>query len=86
LKDAIRLHERKVESSSQQYQRRKEAIHRRLSNLINVGYNDKDCKRLCKRLRRHQKELFTFLDYDDVSPYAFSETLLGKSCLFEAVD
>jgi hypothetical protein len=69
LKDAIRLHERKVESSSQQYQRRKEAIHRRLSNLINVGYNDKDCKRLCKRLRRHQKELFTFLDYDDVSPY-----------------
>jgi hypothetical protein len=69
LKDAIRLHERKVEFSSQQYQRRKEAIHQRLSNLISVGYDDKDCHRLCKRFKRHQKELFTFLDYDEVSPY-----------------
>jgi hypothetical protein len=69
LKDAVRLHERKVELAPQQYETRKERIHQRLSNLINIGYDDKDCKRLCKRLRRHQKELFTFLDYDDVSPY-----------------
>jgi hypothetical protein len=69
LKDAVRLHERKVELAPQQYETRKERIHQRLSNLINLGYDDKDCKRLCKRLRKHQKELFTFLDYDDVSPY-----------------
>lgn len=69
LKDAIRLHERKEEFSSPQYQRRKESIHQRLSNLVRVGYDDKDCHRLSKRLKRHQNELFTFLDYDEVSPY-----------------
>ena len=69
LQDAIRLHERKVELAPQQYETGKERIHQRLSDLINAGYDDKDCHRLCKRLRRHQKELFTFLEYDEVSPY-----------------
>jgi len=30
---------------------------------------DRDAHRLLKRLKRHQKELFTFLEYPDVSPY-----------------
>jgi transposase len=32
-------------------------------------YKDKDAKRLIKRLKRHKNELFTFLDYNDLSPY-----------------
>ena len=30
---------------------------------------DKDTKKLIKLLKRHKNELFTFLDFDDVSPY-----------------
>jgi len=30
---------------------------------------DKDAKRLIKRLNRHKDELFTFLEYEKVSPY-----------------
>jgi len=41
-------------------------IHTRLKNLIEIEYEDKDCKRLVKRLRRHQHELFTFLDHTEV--------------------
>jgi len=37
-------------------------IHTQLKNLIEIEYEDKDCKRIVKRLRRHQHELFTFLD------------------------
>ncbi|NIW43453.1 MAG: IS66 family transposase, partial [Gammaproteobacteria bacterium] len=69
LKDAIRLHERKGELSPQQYEYRKERIHHRLKALISTAYEDKDPRRLCKRLKRHQEELFTFLEHDNVSPY-----------------
>lgn len=69
LKDAIRLHERKEELSPQQYEHRKERIHHRLNVLTSSAYKDKDSRRLCKRLKRHQKELFTFLEHDNVSPY-----------------
>jgi hypothetical protein len=36
---------------------------------LQVHYEDKDAKRLIKRLKRHRNELFTFLHYEGVSPY-----------------
>ncbi len=69
LKDAIRLSERKGQLQSAVYDRRKERLHHRLGAFLQIDAKDKDVKRLIKRLRRHQKELFTFLDYENVSPY-----------------
>jgi transposase len=37
--------------------------------FIEITSEDKDVKRLIKRLKRHRKELFTFLEYKGVSPY-----------------
>lgn len=71
LKDAVRLSERRHTLSSDKYQQQTIKIHTRLHDFINdTGfYNDSDCKRLLKRLRRHENELLTFLEHDDVSPY-----------------
>ena len=69
LKDAVRLSERRNQFESQDYQRRKNRLHCRLENLIETVSEDKDVKRLTKRLKRHKQELFTFLDYKGVSPY-----------------
>jgi len=69
LKDAIRLSERKPQLQSVVFDRRKERLYHRLRAFLQIDAHDKDVKRLIKRLRRHQKELFTFLDYENVSPY-----------------
>jgi transposase len=69
LKDAIRLSERKRQLQSTVYDRRKKRFHHRLGAFLQIDAGDKDVKRLIKRLRRHQDELFTFLDYENVSPY-----------------
>jgi hypothetical protein len=69
LKDAIRLSERKGQLQSVVFDRRKERLHDRLGAFLQINAQDKDVNRLIKRLRRHQKELFTFLDYENVSPY-----------------
>jgi len=41
----------------------------RLERLISSSYEDKDARRLVKRLKRHKDELFTFLEYKGISPY-----------------
>jgi hypothetical protein len=69
LKDAIRLSERKKQMPPGDYDRRKRRMYGRLRQLLNGGYEDKDARRLIKRLKRHKEELFTFLDYENVSPY-----------------
>lgn len=69
LKDAIRLSNRKVQLRAGDYDRLKKKLYTRLNQLILAQYVDKDTKRLIKRLKRHRNELFTFLEYDDVSPY-----------------
>lgn len=68
MKDAIRLSQN-YEVSSERRQRLIERLHARLDKLIAGTYADKDVKRLIKRLKRHKDELFTFLEYADVSPY-----------------
>jgi hypothetical protein len=68
MKDAIGLSENK-EISTQQRDRLIARLHIRLDEMIAGQYEDKDAKRLIKRLNRHRNELFTFLEYTGVSPY-----------------
>ena len=69
LKDAIRLSERKGQLQPTVYDRRKGRLPDRLGAFLQIDARDKDVKRLIKRLKRHRDELFTFLDYENVSPY-----------------
>ncbi len=69
LKDAIRLYERKHRLEQEAYDRKKKRLYDRLEKFIIADYSFKDGKRLIKRLRRHKNELFTFLEYEGVSPY-----------------
>jgi transposase len=70
LKDALHLWGRHKQLSEDVYQHRKEQLHTRLDKIARTQVQDKDIRRLLKRLRRHQHELFTFLDHPDtVSPY-----------------
>jgi len=69
MKDAIRLSGNN-QITAQRRERLKARLHVRLDEMTTSGdYLDKHVKRLVKRLKRHKKELFPFLDYTDVSPY-----------------
>jgi hypothetical protein len=69
LKDAIRLSERQDRLSLEAYRRLKQRLYNRLDQFLATSYQDRDAKRLLKRLKRHRHELFTFLEYPGVSPY-----------------
>jgi len=69
LKDAIRLYERKDRLEQKDYDRRKKRLYGRLEQFLKFDYTFKDGKRLIKRLKRHKNELFTFLEFEGVSPY-----------------
>jgi transposase len=64
--DAIRLRRRQDELSADTYASRKVRLHKRLAEMIGGPWKDGHAKRLIKRLRRHQNDLFTFLDQKDV--------------------
>jgi transposase len=63
--DAIRLKKREG-VPAEEYASRRARLTARLDELIATGWDDKDAKRLIKRLRRHRDELLTFLDEPDV--------------------
>jgi len=69
LMDAVRLSAKKKDLPPAVFERRKMRLYDRLDQLIASPREDKDVNRLIKRLIRHRNELFTFLDYDGVSPY-----------------
>lgn len=69
LKDAVAVWEKKTALRPELFQRKKDNLYFRLDWLIGIEYSDKDCKRLRKRLEKYRGELFTFLKYDEVSPY-----------------
>jgi hypothetical protein len=69
LKDAVRLFERKDPAQAETFVRRKGRLYHRLEQFLQEDHKDKDAKRLIKRLKRHKNELFTFLEYENVSPY-----------------
>jgi len=86
LKDAIRLSDRKDKLTVRVFQRRKAQLYSRLDLLLQTYNEDKDVKRLIKRLNRHRKELFTFLEYEGVSPYNnHSEQQMRKPVIIRKV-
>lgn len=66
LKDGLNLGEKRKSLSSDEFNKEKELIGERLEGLIQSNYQDGDCQRLVKRLRRHRDDLFRFLEYLDV--------------------
>jgi hypothetical protein len=66
LGDAIRLWYRRDEHSAEAYAARRARIGVRLTTQIDTLRECKQAKRLIKRLRRHQHDLFTFLDQPGV--------------------
>ncbi|MFO7970724.1 MAG: transposase, partial [Desulfobacterales bacterium] len=67
--DAVRLDDSKAKMADSVFVRRKMKLYTRLGSLIESPRQDKDVNRLIKRLIRHRNELFTFLEYENVSPY-----------------
>jgi hypothetical protein len=67
--DAVRLSVMKTELAPAVFDRRKRRLYLRIDQLVESSREDKDVNRLIKRLIRHRNELFTFLEYKDVSPY-----------------
>ncbi|MCA9147552.1 MAG: transposase, partial [Planctomycetales bacterium] len=63
---AIRLWRQKGELPEETYASRRERVTARLQSLIDTEWDNSHAKRLIKRLRRHQSDLFTFLDQDNV--------------------
>jgi transposase len=66
LGDAIRLWRAKSELSSETYASRRRCLTVRLQTLIDSDGDNPHARRLIKRLRRHQDDLFTFLDQEGV--------------------
>jgi hypothetical protein len=65
LGDAIRL-KRREDVPAEEYASRRARLTARLDELIATVWEDKDAKRLIKRLRRHRDELLTSLDGPEV--------------------
>lgn len=66
LGDAFRL-KRREDIGSDRMVALKERLERRLDDLLNTAWRNGNARRLCKRLRRHRNELFTFLEQAEVS-------------------
>ena len=66
LGDAIRLWRRRDELPEATYTSRRDRIAARLQELIDTPWQDAHARRLIKRLRRHQSDLFTFLNQPNV--------------------
>jgi transposase len=65
IRDAIRLGKRD-DLAAEEFASRRVRLAARLQELIETTWEDSQAKRLIKRLRRHQGDLFTFLDQADV--------------------
>ena len=61
IRDAIRLRKRRDEMAPATYERRYHRIQQRLQVMIAREWTNREARRLVKRLRRHQQELFTFV-------------------------
>lgn len=66
LGDAIRLWRARADMPAETYASRRARLAARLQELIDTPWKDAHAKRLIKRLRRHQNDLFTFLDQPHV--------------------
>lgn len=64
VQDAVRVHEGIKDKGVRL--RRKALLEKRVHILSSRRYVDGDCKRVCKLLRKHWRNLFTFLEVEDV--------------------
>jgi hypothetical protein len=65
FQDALRLRAREDYSPST-YASRREALYRRLLDLALAEYQDREARRLAKRLEKYRDEWFTFLEHPEV--------------------
>src|SRR5512142_176405 len=66
IRDSIRLSKRRRELPAERFASRRLRLGRRLHELLAQPWEERHARRLVKRLRRHEAELFTFLDHPDV--------------------
>src|SRR5262245_5186687 len=66
IRDSIRLSKGRKELSTASFASRRRRLDVRLHELLAQSWEQKHARRLVKRLRRHEAELFTFLDHPDV--------------------
>lgn len=66
IRDSLRLGRRRGEMPLEEFAARRARLDVRLAAVVAHSWIDRECNRLVKRLRRHQNELFTFLDYEGV--------------------
>jgi hypothetical protein len=64
VQDAVRVHET-IEDKGTRL-RRKKLLEGRVLSICSRRYTDRDCIRVCKLLKRHWKNLFTFLEAKEV--------------------
>ena len=67
VRDGLRL-KRRDDISLETQTRRAKRITDRLTELVEWASEDKDVRRVVKRLRKHREAFFAFLDYKDVPP------------------
>ena len=60
--DAIRLGRDKGDLPAENFASRRQRLTERLHEILATEWEDRQARRLVKRLRRHRDELFTFLD------------------------
>src|SRR5262249_23568278 len=65
IRDSIRLSKRRPELSPERFAARRRRLGRRLHELLARPREERHARRLVKRLRRHEAELFTFLDHPE---------------------
>ncbi len=66
IRDALRLSKRRRELSAERFAARVARLKHRLQALLAQPWEHKHARRLVKRLRRHEAELFTFLEHPAV--------------------
>jgi transposase len=62
IRDSLRLSKRRKELSVEHFASRRARLGGRLHELLAQPWQERHARRLVKRLRRHEAELFTFLD------------------------
>jgi transposase len=66
IRDSIRLSKQRGELSAERFASRRQRLQKRLHDLLAQEWKERHARRLVKRLRRHEAELFTFLDHPNV--------------------
>jgi transposase len=66
IRDSLRLSKRRKELSTERFASRRIRLGDRLAKLLARPWKEKHARRLVKRLRRHEAEVFTFLAHPEV--------------------